>query len=98
LPGARAWADRRALRHDGGPTVLIERTSESFSMETSRLRRQMPVTALTDPKIVLPAIGSAFAKLDPRTLAKNPVIFVLEIVTVLSTIILILNVIPTSGL
>ena len=49
-------------------------------METSRLRKRMPVTALTDPKIVLPAIGSAFAKLDPRTLAKNPVMFVLEIV------------------
>ena len=30
LPGARARADRRALRHDGGSTVLIERTSESF--------------------------------------------------------------------
>ena len=26
-------------------------------METSRLRKRMPVTALTDPKIVLPAIG-----------------------------------------
>ena len=30
-------------------------------METSRLRKRMPVTALTDPKIVWPAIGSAFA-------------------------------------
>ena len=52
LPGARAWTDRRALRHDGGSTVLIERTSECISMETSRLRKRMPVTALTDPKIV----------------------------------------------
>ena len=58
-------------------------------METSRMRKRMPVTALTDPKIVVPAIGSAFAKLDPRTLAKNPVIFVLEIVTMLTTIVLI---------
>jgi potassium-transporting ATPase ATP-binding subunit len=30
---------------------------------------------------VIPAIGSAFVKLDPRTLMKNPVMFVLEIVT-----------------
>ena len=30
-------------------------------METSRLRKRMPVTALTDPKIVVPAIDSAFA-------------------------------------
>lgn len=58
-------------------------------METSRLRKRMPVTALTDPKIVWPAVGSAFAKLNPRTLMKNPVMFVLEVVTALTTVILI---------
>ena len=41
-------------------------------METSHTRKRMPVTALTDPKIIVPAIGAAFAKLDPRTLIKNP--------------------------
>jgi potassium-transporting ATPase ATP-binding subunit len=56
-------------------------------METSRLRKRMPVTALTDPKIVLPAIGSAFAKLDPRVMAKNPVMFVVEAVAALTTVI-----------
>ena len=66
-------------------------------METARLRKRMPVTALTDPKIVLPAIGSAFAKLDPRTLMKNPVIFVLEIVTILATIILIRDLVTGGG-
>src|ERR1700733_5240095 len=59
------------------------------AMETSTLRKSMPVSALFDPKIVMPAIGSAFVKLDPRTLIKNPVMFVLEIVTALTTIILI---------
>ena len=29
-------------------------------METTKLRKRMPVTALTDPKIVWPAVGSAF--------------------------------------
>src|SRR3974390_1823701 len=58
-------------------------------METSHIRKRMPVSALFDPKIVLPAIGSAFVKLDPRTLIKNPVMFVLEIVTGLTTVILI---------
>src|ERR1700726_2927395 len=58
-------------------------------MDTSHIRKSMPVSALFDPKIVMPAIGSAFAKLDPRTLIKNPVMFVLEIVTALTTIILI---------
>ena len=47
-------------------------------METSALRKRMPVSALFDPKIVVPAIGSAFVKLNPRTLMKNPVMFVLE--------------------
>src|SRR6202453_5082823 len=58
-------------------------------METSGLRKSVPVSALFDPKIVIPAIGSAFVKLDPRTLMKNPVMFVLEVVTVLTTVILI---------
>ena len=40
------------------------------------------------PKIVVPAIGQAFVKLDPRTLMKNPVMFVLEIVTALTTVLL----------
>ena len=57
-------------------------------METSQLRKRMPVSALFDAKIVVPAIGSAFVKLDPRTLRKNPVMFVLEIVTALTTVIL----------
>ena len=55
-------------------------------METSKLRKRMPVSTLFDPKIVLPAIGQAFVKLDPRTLIKNPVIFVLEVVTALVTV------------
>jgi potassium-transporting ATPase ATP-binding subunit len=58
-------------------------------MEPSHLRKSMPVSALFDPKIVVPAIGSAFVKLNPRTLMKNPVMFVLEIVTALTTVILI---------
>src|SRR3979411_2166388 len=60
-----------------------------MSMETSQLRKQMPVSALFDPKIVLPAIGSAFVKLAPRVLIKNPAMFVLEIVTALTPVILI---------
>jgi K+-transporting ATPase ATPase B chain len=66
-------------------------------METSTLRKSMPVSALFDPKIVVPAIGSAFVKLDPRTLIKNPVMFVLEIVTALTTVILIRDLVVGSG-
>src|SRR5215471_6466 len=58
-------------------------------METTQIRKRMPVSALFDPKIVMPAIGSAFVKLNPLTLAKNPVMFVLEMVTALTTLILV---------
>jgi K+-transporting ATPase ATPase B chain len=57
-------------------------------METSQLRKRMPVTALTDPKIAMPAIGSAFTKLDPRAMMKNPVMFVVEVVAALTTVLL----------
>jgi K+-transporting ATPase ATPase B chain len=58
-------------------------------METSLSRKRMPVSSLTDPKILWPAIGSAFAKLDPRVQIKNPVMFVVEVVAALTTIIFI---------
>src|ERR1700726_793673 len=58
-------------------------------METSTMRKGTPASALFDPKIVMPAISSSFVKLDPRTLIRNPVMFVLEIVTILTTIILV---------
>ena len=60
-----------------------------MSMETTMIRKRMPVSALADPKIVVPAISAAFAKLDPRTLIKNPVMFVVEVVATLTTIIFI---------
>src|SRR5262245_12744666 len=62
-------------------------------METSMLRKSMPVSALLDTKIIWPAIGSAFVKLDPRVLIKSPVMFVLEVVSVLTTIILVRDVV-----
>jgi K+-transporting ATPase ATPase B chain len=65
-------------------------------METSTLRKSIPVSALIDPKIVLPAIGSAFVKFNPRTLIKKPVMFVLEIVTALTSVILIRDLVTTG--
>jgi potassium-transporting ATPase ATP-binding subunit len=56
-------------------------------MDTPLTRKRMPVSALFDPKIIVPAIGSAFAKLDPRVLIANPVMFVVEVVAALTTII-----------
>jgi potassium-transporting ATPase ATP-binding subunit len=66
-------------------------------MESTADRRQMAVSALFDPKIVLPAVGSAFVKLDPRTLIKNPVMFVLEIVSALTAVILLRDLVTGGG-
>jgi potassium-transporting ATPase ATP-binding subunit len=66
-------------------------------MESSQLRNRMVGSALFDPKIVVPAIGSSFVKLNPGTLIKNPVMFVLEIVTILTTVILIHDLITGGG-
>jgi K+-transporting ATPase ATPase B chain len=56
-------------------------------METMKLQKQVPVSAMLDPKIVIPALGSAFVKLDPRLMIKNPVMFVVEIVAALTSVI-----------
>jgi K+-transporting ATPase ATPase B chain len=42
-----------------------------------------------DPAIILPAIGESFKKLNPVTLARNPVIFVTEVGATISTILLV---------
>src|SRR5260370_6851135 len=56
-------------------------------MEVVKMNKRMPVSAMLDPKIVMPAIGSAFAKLDPRLMIKSPVMFVVEVVAALTTVI-----------
>ncbi len=66
-------------------------------METSKLRKRTPANTLLDLAIVAPAIGQAFAKLNPRTLMKNPVMFVLEIVTALTTVLLVRDIVNGSA-
>ena len=51
-----------------------------------RTNPRRSVSSLFDPAIIVPAIGDSFRKLDPRNLVRNPVMFVVEIVTVLTTI------------
>jgi len=41
---------------------------------------------LLDPSIALPAIADSFRKLDPRTLIRNPVMFAVEIVAAVATV------------
>ena len=56
-------------------------------MEAMKLQKKATTSAMLDPKIVVPAIRAAFVKLDPRLMIKNPVMFVVEIVAALTTVI-----------
>jgi K+-transporting ATPase ATPase B chain len=47
---------------------------------------QPKTASILDARILVPAIGGAFTKLDPRTLAKNPVMFVVATVSLLTTV------------
>ncbi|MCC7047697.1 MAG: potassium-transporting ATPase subunit KdpB, partial [Alphaproteobacteria bacterium] len=55
-------------------------------MERSKTRKRMPVATLADPAILVPAVGAAFRKLDPRAMMRNPVMFVVEAVAALTTV------------
>jgi K+-transporting ATPase ATPase B chain len=46
-------------------------------------------SSIFDPAIIVPAIWESFRKLDPRTLVRNPVMFVVEIVAALTAILLV---------
>jgi K+-transporting ATPase ATPase B chain len=57
-------------------------TSRPLAIEKTRRR----TVTVTDPKILIPAIGSAFAKLNPRVMMRSPVMFVVEVVATLTTV------------
>jgi K+-transporting ATPase ATPase B chain len=56
-------------------------------METLQVGKRATASALIDPKIMMPAAVAALAKLDPRVQIRNPVMFVVEIVSILTTIV-----------
>ncbi len=66
-------------------------------MEISQTRNRASATTLTDSKIVIPAIGEAFKKLSPRLMIRNPVMFVVEVVATLTTILFIRDLITGAG-
>jgi potassium-transporting ATPase ATP-binding subunit len=60
-------------------------------------KRQVQPLSLFDSKLIVPAISASFRKLNPRTLVKNPVMFVVEIVSVLTTIFFLRDLIAGGG-
>lgn len=49
---------------------------------------QSKSTSILDARILIPAIGDAFRKLNPKALARNPVMFVVAVVSALTTVLL----------
>ena len=67
------------------------------SPETGLYKRQLRPLSIFDRSLIVPAIWASFRKLDPRTLVKNPVMFCVEIVSVLTTIFFLRDLIAGTG-
>jgi K+-transporting ATPase ATPase B chain len=55
-------------------------------MELSKTRKRMPVATMADPRVLGPAVLEAFKKLHPRAMMGNPVMFAVEILAALTTL------------
>ena len=100
LPGTGARADRRAFRDARRQSVLRDKTMSTISptpMGVETIRKKTSVATLTDPAIFFPALGGAFRKLNPRSMIRNPVMFVVEIVAALTTILFIRDLVTGAG-
>jgi len=67
------------------------------TLSGAKTRKRSSSATLTDPKILIPAIGAAFRKLDPRKMMHNPVMFVVEMVTMLTTVLFIRDLVTGAG-
>src|ERR1700719_4929535 len=76
------------------PPVEIKPEIKDASQLISRGVRSRP---LFDPEIVKRATKESFVKLDPRKVAKNPVMFVVEVGAALTTIYVIKDAVTGTG-
>jgi K+-transporting ATPase ATPase B chain len=54
---------------------------------------QSKTTSMMDARILVPALGECFMKLNPKSLARNPVMFVVAVVSALTTILLVKDIV-----
>jgi K+-transporting ATPase ATPase B chain len=69
-------------------------SNPTFAIRLAPRKRGM---AGISSEILIDAIGASFRKLNPRTLARNPVMFVVEIVSALTTLILVRDIVAGHG-
>ncbi|MER9440429.1 potassium-transporting ATPase subunit KdpB [Mesorhizobium sp. M0340] len=53
--------------------------------------------SIMDTRILWPAIGGSFRKLNPRTLMRNPVMFVVAVVSALTTVLFVKDLVTSGG-
>ncbi|MDF0696318.1 potassium-transporting ATPase subunit KdpB [Rhizobium sp. MC63] len=58
---------------------------------------QAKSASIIDSRILVPAVGAALKKLDPRALARNPVMFVVATVSVLTTVLFLRDLVTGNG-
>ena len=58
---------------------------------------QSKSASIMDARILVPAIGDAFRKLNPKSLAKNPVMFVVAVVSALTTVLFLKDLVTGGG-
>ncbi|TWA73007.1 K+-transporting ATPase ATPase B chain [Azospirillum brasilense] len=63
----------------------------------SKTATRTPASTLLDPAILLPAVAGAVRKLDPRRMARNPVMFCVEVVAALTTLLFLRDVLTGAG-
>src|ERR1039458_9645482 len=74
-----------------------ERKPESNQAGAGLISRGVRARPLFDPEILRRAIRESFVKLDPRMVAKNPVMFVVEVGAALTTVFVIKDAISGGG-
>ncbi len=68
-----------------------------MELTLTQQRRRTAVSTLGDPKILGPAVLDALRKLDPRVMMRNPVMFTVEVVATLTTVLFIRDVVTGAG-
>lgn len=67
------------------------------SKRSGRIQAKTSASTLLDPAILLPAIGGSFAKLHPRQMIRNPVMFCVEVVAALTTLLVLRDAVTGAG-
>src|SRR3981081_621357 len=68
-----------------------------MELTLSQQRRRPGVSRLGDPAILGPAVLDALRKLDPRVMMRNPVMFTVEVVASLTTVLFIRDLVTGAG-